>query len=136
MVQGAQRFRDLRKEEDFGFGRRGGERAIPAAEQLAAILRDGPTVNTHVILWADTPTNLGRVVDRSGMREFGLRVLFQMGVNDSSALIDSPAASRLGRNRALFVTEESPQPEKFRPYGLPTQAWLANVRERMKAKGG
>ncbi len=127
-VHGAQRFRDLRKEDDFGFGRRGGERTIPPAEHLAAILRDGPTVNVHVILGADTPTNLGRVVDRGGMREFGLRVLFQMSVNDSSTLIDSPAASRLGRNRALLVTEESSQPEKFRPYGLPTNAWLATVR--------
>ena len=70
------------------------------------------------------------------MREFGLRVLFQMGVNDSSTLIDSPAASRLGRNRALFVTEETSQPEKFRPYGLPTQAWLATVRDRLQAKSG
>jgi DNA segregation ATPase FtsK/SpoIIIE, S-DNA-T family len=134
-VQGAQRFRELRKEDDFGFGRRGADRAVPAAEHLAAIARDGPTVNTHVILWADTPTNLGRVVDRAGMREFGLRVLFQMGVNDSSALIDSPAASRLGRNRALYVTEETSQPEKFRPYGLPSAAWLATVRDRLKAKG-
>jgi hypothetical protein len=136
IVQGAQRYRELRKEEDFGFGRRGADRAVPAAEHLAAIARDGPTVGVHVILWADTPTNLNRVIDRSGMREFGLRVLFQMGVNDSSALIDSPAASRLGRNRALYVTEETSQPEKFRPYGLPTQAWLATVRERLKAKGG
>jgi hypothetical protein len=134
-VHGAQRYRELRKEDDFGFGRRAADRAVPAADHLAAILRDGPTVNTHVVLWADTPTNLGRVVDRSGLREFGLRVLFQMGVNDSSALIDSPAASRLGRNRALYVTEETSQPEKFRPYGLPSQAWLATVRDRLKAKG-
>ena len=135
-VHGAQRFRELRKEDDFGFGRRGAERAVPPAEHLAAILRDGPTVGVHVVLWADTPTNLGRVVDRAGMREFGLRVLFQMGVNDSSALIDSPAASRLGRNRALFVTEETSQPEKFRPYGLPSKAVAGDGPERLKAKGG
>jgi hypothetical protein len=133
-IHGVQRFRDLRKEDDFGFGRRGGERVVPPAEHLAAILRDGPTVNVHVILSADTPTNLGRVVDRGGMRELGLRVLFQMSVNDSSTLIDSPAASRLGRNRALLVTEESSQPEKFRPYGLPASDWLAKVRKRFEEK--
>ena len=88
-----------------------------------------------VLLYADTPTNLGRVVDRAGMREFALRVLFQMGVNDSSTLIDSPAASRLGRNRALFATEESSTPEKFRPYGLPSDAWLARVKERLAGRG-
>ncbi|HKB01230.1 MAG TPA: FtsK/SpoIIIE domain-containing protein [Gemmataceae bacterium] len=134
LVHGAQRFRELRKEDDFGFGRRGADRAVPPAEQLAAILRDGPVVNVHVILSADTPTNLGRVVDRSGMREFGLRVLFQMGVNDSSALMDSPAAAKLGRNRGLYVTEETSQPEKFRPYGLPTKEWLAEVGKRLKKR--
>jgi S-DNA-T family DNA segregation ATPase FtsK/SpoIIIE len=134
LVHGAQRYRDLRKEEDFGFGRRSGERVVPPADQLATILRDGPTVGVHVILWADTPTNLARTVDRAGMREFALRVLFQMGVNDSSALIDSPAAARLGRNRALYVTEETTQPEKFRPYGLPSGQWLAQVRDWLKKK--
>ena len=69
------------------------------------------------------------------MREFGLRVLFQMGANDSSALMDSPAASRLGRNRALFVTDETSQPEKFRPYGMPSNAWLTMVRERLQGEG-
>ncbi|HVK08210.1 MAG TPA: FtsK/SpoIIIE domain-containing protein [Gemmataceae bacterium] len=133
-VHGAQRFRDLRKEDDFGFGRRGAERTVPPAEHLATILKDGPTVNVFVVLWADTPTNLGRVVDRAGMREFAMRVLFQMGVNDSSTLIDSPAAARLGRNRALFATEENAMPEKFRPYGLPSDAWLARVRERLTTR--
>jgi S-DNA-T family DNA segregation ATPase FtsK/SpoIIIE len=133
-VHGAQRYRDLRKEEDFGFGRRGADRAVPAAEHLATILRDGPPVGAFVVLWADTPTNLGRTVDRGGMREFGLRVLFQMGVNDSSALIDSPAAAKLGRNRALFVTEETSQPEKFRPYGLPSGEWIGHVRKLLKDK--
>jgi len=134
-VHGAQRYRDLRKEEDFGFGRRGADRAVPAAEHLATVLRDGPPVGVFVVLWADTPTNLGRTVDRGGMREFGLRVLFQMGVNDSSALIDSPVAARLGRNRALFVTEETSQPEKFRPYGLPSGEWIGQVRKWLKQKG-
>jgi S-DNA-T family DNA segregation ATPase FtsK/SpoIIIE len=68
------------------------------------------------------------------MREFAMRVLFQMGVNDSSTLIDSPAAARLGRNRALFATEENAMPEKFRPYGLPSDAWLARVRERLTTR--
>jgi DNA segregation ATPase FtsK/SpoIIIE, S-DNA-T family len=133
-IHGVQRFRELRKEDDFGFGRRGAEKTVSPAEHIQTIVRDGPNVGIYLILWADTPTNLGRVIDRAGMREFGLRVLFQMSANDSSALIDTPAASRLGRNRALFVTEENPQPEKFRPYGLPPVEWLTIVGERLKRK--
>ena len=46
-VHGAQRFRELRKEDDFGFGRRGADEPFSPAEHLAAILRDGPTVGVH-----------------------------------------------------------------------------------------
>ncbi|WP_020469005.1 FtsK/SpoIIIE domain-containing protein [Zavarzinella formosa] len=128
-INGIQWFRELRKEDDYGFGRRGAERTLSAAENLLTILRDGPLYQVFTIVWADTPANLGRSIDRGGQREFGQRVLFQMSANDSSTLIDTPAASRLGKNRALYTTEEMPYPEKFRPYGLPTREWLQTVRQ-------
>ena len=58
-----------------------------------------------------------------------MRVLFQMSAADSSTLIDIPAASKLGVHRALFYSEDRGQPEKFRPYGLPSEEWLAWVKE-------
>src|SRR6185312_4197212 len=61
-------------------------------------------------------------------------VLFQMSQNDSSSLIDSPVASRLGPQRALFHSEEVGALEKFRPYGLPSDEWLARVKERFAAR--
>ncbi len=128
VIHGLQRFRDLRKsDDDFGYGRRGGDKVVSAAENFATILREGPPMGVHVIFWCDSLTNLSRSVDRPGMRELGMRVLFQMSQNDSSALMDSPAASRLGRYRGLFVTEELPFPEKFRPYTLPGDEWIQNV---------
>ena len=57
-----------------------------------------------------------------------------MSINDSSALIDSPAAGRLGENRALYFNEEQGKTEKFRPYGLPDQAWLDRARDQLHAK--
>jgi energy-coupling factor transporter ATP-binding protein EcfA2 len=128
IIHGIQRFRDLRKEEDVGFGRRGAERVLSAAEHFANILREGPAVGVHVLVWCDVLTNLNRSFDRQLLREFALRVVFQMNANDSSTLIDIPVASRLGRNRALFLTEEMPSPEKFRPYGLPSPDLLAAIK--------
>jgi len=61
-------------------------------------------------------------------------VLFQMSQNDSSSLIDSPVASRLGPQRALFHSEEAGALEKFRPYGLPSDEWLAWVKERFASR--
>ncbi len=126
LVQGLQRFRELRKpEDDFGFGRKGDAPKSPG-ELFAAILRDGPAVGIHAIVWCDSLTNLTRALDRQALKEFTQRVLFQMSAQDSSTLIDTPVASRLGRTRALFVQEDLERPEKFRPYGLPDLAWLAN----------
>jgi hypothetical protein len=63
-----------------------------------------------------------------------MKVIFQMNANDSSTLIDNPVASRLGRNRALFLTEEMSQPEKFRPYGLPPAEWLKQTKQRLLSR--
>jgi hypothetical protein len=132
---GLQRFRDIRpEEEDFGFGRRSEERPPPSPGKLfGTVMRDGPALGIHTIAWCDSLTNVSRALDRQGLREFEMRVLFQMSAADSSNLIDSPLASRLGLHRAVFYSEERGQPEKFRPYGLPPEEWLAWVQERLTA---
>jgi S-DNA-T family DNA segregation ATPase FtsK/SpoIIIE len=43
-------------------------------------------------------------------------------------LLDTPAASKLGPYRALFYDEEEGRLEKFRPYGLPAEGWLRQVK--------
>jgi len=135
-VFGVHRFRELRKaDDDFGFGRRG-EREVSPAERFATILREGPPVGVHVVLWCDSLTNLNRTFDRPLLRELGMRVLFQMSATDSSTLMDSPAASRLGRTRALLLQEEQERPEKFRPYGLPPAEWLDRVTDHLRGRVG
>ena len=133
-VFGIHRFRELRKsEEDFGFARRGAEREPTPAERFSTILRDGPPVGIHIVVWCDSLTNLNRAFERPQLREFGMRVLFQMSPTDSSTLMDTPAASRLGRNRALFLVEDQDRPEKFRPYGLPSPEWLNELAEKLRS---
>ncbi len=123
VIHGLQRLRDLRRgEDDFGLSRRE-ERPSPP-KQLATILREGPGLGVHVLVWCDTLNNVNRALERQSVREFEMRVLLQMSVADSSNLIDTPAASRLGLNRALFYSEEQGRVEKFRPYGLPPESWL------------
>ena len=132
IIHGLQRFRDLRKPDDeYSFGR--SATATPA-QHFTTILRDGPSVGIHCLMWCDTLTNVNRAMDRALLRECTQRVLFQMSATDSSHLIDTPLASRLGRNRALFHREEHEQPEKFRPYGMPTKDWIAWAKEQLKRK--
>ena len=132
IINDLQRFRDLRKgDDDFGFSSSRMDEDVVAkpSDRLAAILRDGPNVNIHVLVWCDTMTNVNRTIDRTSLREFELRVLFQMNANDSSGLIDSPIANRLGANRAFFNSESENILEKFRPYQIPDDDYLNRLRE-------
>jgi S-DNA-T family DNA segregation ATPase FtsK/SpoIIIE len=134
VLYGVQRLRDLRKQEDdFSFMRKADEAAHPA-QQFATLLREGPPLGIHTLMWCDTLNNLQRTLDRSSMRELAMRVVFQMNVSDSSNLIDSPAASKLGLHRALFFHEEDGRLEKFRPYSLPSEAWLRRVQEQLQRR--
>ncbi len=133
IIHGLQRVRDLRRpEDDFGFSRRGDDKPSPY-RQFIALLRDGPPVGIHTIVFCDTLTNLNRSIDRQTMREFDLRVLMQMSVADSSTLIDSPIASKLGPQRALFYTEEQGKTEKFRPYAMPSAEWLGPLLQKRRS---
>ena len=125
-------WRELRRnEDDFSFSMDDGP-ALPDGI-LAKVLRDGPAVGLHVITWIDTLNNLNRFADRASQREFENRVLFQMSQMDSSQTIDSPAAGRLGANRAILHSEEQGNFEKFRPWGLAEESWLLEQARSLKS---
>lgn len=141
VIHGLHRFRLLNREEEYsfstptssgGFGSiLGGDESekttaspqappqVSASKALSELLRDGPPLGIHVIATVDTLASMERRLSRDDLREFDTRVLFQMSANDSSTLIDSPAANGLGFHRALLASEERGTREKFRPYELP-----------------
>ncbi|MCA9087667.1 MAG: hypothetical protein KDA90_03420 [Planctomycetaceae bacterium] len=129
------KFRDLRKgEDDYGmsaFGSSGEAKALEPGQIFSELLKRGPDVGIHAMIWCDSYNNLERWFSRQTLRELEQRIAFQMNANDSSNLIDSPAASRLGTHRALLYREETGTAEKFRPYGLPDDAWLAEYRRHL-----
>ncbi|NDC64291.1 MAG: cell division protein FtsK, partial [Planctomycetia bacterium] len=135
IVRDLARYRELRKNEgDFGFSFGGGDKQATPAENFMTVLRDGPAVGIHSIIWCDSLTNLQRTFERNTLKEFELRVLFQMSGSDSSQLVDSPLASKLGPQRALFIHEETGTLEKFRPYAFPSSEWLSGVSTALRAR--
>ncbi|MEW6403840.1 MAG: cell division protein FtsK, partial [Chloroflexota bacterium] len=98
IICGLQRAHDLRQEDDFGLSRFNSTDEAPVppnpAQQFATILREGPDLGVHTLVWCDTLNNLNRTLDRRLLREFDLRVAFQMNAEDSANLIDTPAASK------------------------------------------
>ncbi len=135
VVHGLHRFRVLRRaEDDYGFSM---DDAPPTPDKVfGAILRDGPEHGIFTVAWADTVGTLERCVDRQSMRSFDQRVMFQVGATDSSTLIDSPAAANLGPNRGLLFRDDRGTIEKFRPWSLPSESWLAGVGRLLEARDG
>jgi S-DNA-T family DNA segregation ATPase FtsK/SpoIIIE len=126
IISNFSKFRDLRNEQDdFGFSSSmDASKEEAAGKLLADIFKDGPAVDVHGIVWCDSYSNLSRWITQQTLREFEIRVAFQMNSADSSSLIDSPAAARLGGHRALLFLRETGKSEKVRPYAVPSQDWL------------
>ena len=124
LIHAIHRFRSLRRnEDDFSYSASGDTAPTPD-KLLAALLRDGPGLGIHVMISCDGATNLARSFDRNSIREFEWRLLFQVSASDSSTLIDSPIASRLGPQRVILHSEETGTQEKFRPYAWPSMDWI------------
>jgi DNA segregation ATPase FtsK/SpoIIIE, S-DNA-T family len=128
------RFRDLRKDDDFSYSSMDSGKPVSPAKQFNTILREGPALGIHTILWCDSYNNVSRFLDRQSMRDFEMRVLFQMNATDSSNLMDTPDASRLGVHVAIFYDESQGRMEKFRPYGVPSNEWFAWVKKQMQSR--
>ena len=129
------RFRDLRKaEDDFGFSRQDDDAPPNPARQFRTIVHEGPPLGIHALIWADSHNSVTRTLDRQGLEDIDMRVLFRMNAGDSSSLIDTPAASLLGVYRAIFDDKGQGVTEKFRPYGLPNNDWLAWVKTQLERR--
>jgi hypothetical protein len=127
------RLNDLRStEDDYSFSSE--EPAPKPDKQFADILRDGPVVGMHTLLWFDGLNNLNRCLSRASQREFDLKILFQMSANDSGQLIDTTAASDLGANRAILHVDDIGSLEKFRPWAMPDAQWLADIAARLSRR--
>ena len=127
------RFRDLRKADDEfgGFGGFDKPKTISPAALFSEIVKDGPAAGVFPFVWCDGYQTAQRWLGRELLSRFEVRVLFAMNANDSSNLIDSPAAGRLGPNRALLFRGDLGTLDKFRPYKAPSPGWLQDLRHEI-----
>ena len=121
------RFRDLRKaEDDYGFGG-SGDKPVSATQLFTDILKDGPAVGIFTFVWVESYQSVQRWLSRDQMNRFEQRILFAMNSNDSSSLVDSPLAGRLGENRGLLYRGDVGTLEKFRPFSPPPDEWISQI---------
>ena len=136
-IYGLQRVRDLRPVDDLGLSAFGDDSAsLSLSKRFTNILRNGPECGIHTIAWCDSYNNVNRSLERGMLREFELRVAFQMSTEDSINLIDTPIANSIGGHRAFLRNEDTGQLEKFRPYSVPSSKWLDRSLSSIKQKCG
>ena len=132
-VNGLHKFKKLRKDDDFSFSMSEGNGESDPGAQFDELVREGSAVGIHLLVTIDSYNNAARFISRKSTSEFEMRVVFQMSANDSASLIDSPRASGLGLHRALFFNEREGSLVTFRPYALPSRAWLEEVVSNAKS---
>jgi hypothetical protein len=121
-------FRQLRREDDdFGLGGFGAPKPVTASGQLGELIRRGPLVGIHVVIWADTFSNAMRGLSTSLLREFDNRIAFRLNQTDSASLIDTPAAAALTPGRAILYRDQTGSADRFRPFQWPGADWLRIV---------
>ena len=134
MILGIDKFRMLRQDDEFNFSSSDDGSAVSPAKGFGDLLVEGPGHGIHSIVWCDTLGNLNRTFSRKTLREFEWRVLFQMSATDSSELIDSPAANRLGLYNAMLYSVQTGGTEKFRPYALPDMDLIEELGKNLSSR--
>lgn len=130
VVRNIGQFRGLRKDEDdFGMGGFGEPKAQTVSSMFSDVLKRGPLVGIHVVVWSDTFSNAIRWLSNSLLREFEVRIAFRMNQTDSASLVDTPVAASLGQGRAIIYRDQTGTTEKFRPFAWPSEQWLKTLVE-------
>lgn len=130
-------FRSLRRDDDdFGLGSFGASKEITTATRLSDLIKKGPLVGIHVLIWSDTFSNAMRWLSTSLLREFDSRIAFRLNQTDSASLIDTPAAASLTQGRAILYRDQTGTADRFRPFGWPSEAWLQSVMTDLSESNG
>jgi hypothetical protein len=123
VVNGLEHARDL----EVGADSKAVDHDLGLLARLEQIVRDGPIVGVHTLLWAQHRETLDERLSRGIVRSFGVRVVGAMDAAASTALIETGAASDLRPNQALLYDEFRSRMVKFRPYAVPKAAWAATA---------
>lgn len=92
---------------------------------LQDILVNGPEFGIHILTWCDTLDGLGNVLGANMLRHFDIRVAFPTSPREEiMTLVERSSLPVLGSGQALYCNRDEMRLEKFRPFQLPSKAWL------------
>lgn len=102
----------------------------PLAHLLSTIIRQGPEVGIHALVWCDRLQSLESALGEDIASYIDYRVSFEYALGRPDA---SAPRAMAGRSSVAFTayaelndgaSGQAAQPEKFRPYAVPSREWL------------
>jgi DNA segregation ATPase FtsK/SpoIIIE, S-DNA-T family len=134
VLNGLHRMHDLREEEGASWGEPSDARELRRI--FAKLLREGPEVGIHTLIWTDSQASAARVLDRRMLNDIGRRIVGAMSEQDSLALIDEPVAGRLDKpHRLVRFDEDRPgELQIFRPYAVSDGDWFVSRAKELAAR--
>jgi ribosomal protein L7/L12 len=139
VLLGLQRARELRQGDDMGGASismdLNSDTEVGLPQRLASILREGPEVGVHTLLWCDTYANLERALDRSAVNEIGLRISGPLAASESHRLFDDDVASLIDKPHRMLKYDDDQVGafELFRPYGVAPVDFIASFGKSLGA---
>lgn len=132
-IIGLHRVRDLRAEGGMSFNTDSEMPETPLVELLEKIMREGPEVGVHTLLWSDGFASLERAIDRRVVNEIGLRASGALSGNDSHRFFDQDVAAHIEKpHRMIFMDEDKVGVfEQFRPYAASDAKFAEQLKSRL-----
>jgi KaiC/GvpD/RAD55 family RecA-like ATPase len=123
VIFGLQRARELRNRDAYVSVLSDSGSEPDHAKRLSKILREGPEVGVHTVIWCDTFANLDRTLDRGVLRDIALRVSGPLPAADSQQLFGEPVASSIDRPHRMvsYDDEKVGMFDLFRPFAAPSR---------------
>jgi S-DNA-T family DNA segregation ATPase FtsK/SpoIIIE len=146
VILGLHRARDMRESEDgvgggsrfggFGLDGTAGAAQDDPRAALKAILRDGPEVGVHTLIWSDSYASLEKVLDGASFAQLGIRVAGPLPRNESHRMFDDDTASDIDKPHRMMKSDEERVGvlELFRPYAVPPASFLQAFGRRLGAR--
>lgn len=94
---------------------------------LERILKDGPDVGIHVVLWCDRVVSLRRRISSIAQREFGLRLVGPMSKEDSFSMVDAEYAAQIDDSQMIFDDHDRSRTVRLRRFSQPDAAWVSRI---------
>ena len=97
------------------------------ASRLATIVRDGPEVGVHTLIWCETLATLSRRLGSGVTRECSWRLAGRMSADDSHSLIGVDTASGLREQQIIIANEDIGRLQRCTSLSQPSAGWVRDL---------